>query len=93
MQTDVAVDLSDPLVAAIAWMLAWSFARWASPVDRARYRHAIPAIAILAAVATRAVDAIQGQQLDGGTVLRAIAAGAVAVAGNSRAQPGCALNT
>lgn len=76
------VDATDPLVVGLTWALTWAAGRWAIP---ARYRGALPALAVLLAVAVRAgLDAAQGMPLTPETVARAVAAGGVAVMGHSQ---------
>lgn len=84
----VDVDMSDPLVAVLGWALAGVLNRQLG--KRARnYRHLIPTLAVLIAVGLRAAYAATlGQPIDAAMLLRALAAGAVAVAGHSQFREG-----
>jgi len=78
------LDGTDPLVVGLAWALTWALGRWA-PGLRDRYRGALPVVAVLLAVAARAaLDGMAGDPLTLDTLARAVAAGAVAVAGHSQ---------
>lgn len=80
----VPVDVSDPLVAVLAWVLAAVLKKALGSRAR-RYRAAIPSAAILIAVLLRTAFAVgQDQPLDVSVVLRSVAAGAVAVFGHSQ---------
>lgn len=80
----VPVDASDPLVAVLAWVIAAGAKRALGSRAR-RYRHAIPSLAVVVAVLLRtAYASLLGQPLDVAVVLRAVAAGAVAVFGHAQ---------
>ena len=80
----VQVDATDPLVAVLAWAISAALSRYLGRRAR-RYRHAVPTVAVLVAVALRAAYA-QGmdQPIDLALLLRAVAAGAAAVLGHSQ---------
>lgn len=79
------VDASDPLVVVVSWVLTLVAGKLLNTTERRKFRKALPALAFLFAVAIRAgVDVAQGHPLDLQTLLRALAAGGIAVAGHSQ---------
>lgn len=89
----VPVDASDPIAAIVGWLLASALRRYLG--DRASaYRSLIPIVSILIAVALRAgYGAALGESFTTATMLRAVAAGAVAVAGHSQFREAVKLST
>jgi hypothetical protein len=75
------VDATDPVVVAIAWALTFLVGKAVKDKERFdRIRHVLPLIALVSAVAARAViETMQGHELTPETAFRALAAGAVAV--------------
>lgn len=86
MQTTVPFDVSDPLIVIITWGLTVLLSKLPEGSSfEARIRNFIPAIAVLLAVAVRSgIDAANGEPFTVGTLLRALAAGAVAVLTHSQ---------
>lgn len=84
MNEHLTTDTTDPIVVILAWLITWGIGRAlknASP----RVRAGMPLLALLAALGLRvAFDAAQGHPLTVDTLLRALAAGGVAVAGHSQ---------
>lgn len=75
-----AIDLTDPIVMLIAWMLTDLARRFADDAGYKRIRHLLPALAVLIAVLIRTtVVTVYGQDIDLWTILRAVGAGACAV--------------
>ncbi len=83
METDITFDLTDPIAAVAAWALTQLAGRY-MPAD-SKWRAALPAVAILTAIAARAIaDVALGHPLTVELLLRSFAAGAVAVFGHSQ---------
>jgi len=84
--TVVPVDGTDPLVMALAWVVAYGVNRWCKKKgDKRKLRAATPVLAVLAAVALRTIiTAVQGHPLTIDVILRAVAAGGVAVLSHSQ---------
>lgn len=80
------VDLSDPIVVVITWLLTWGASKLVKGQgEMDKFRHALPALAVLIALAVRvALDTAQGQTASVETLLRALAAAGVAVLGHSQ---------
>jgi hypothetical protein len=82
MSTQIPFDVTDPAVVILTWLLAYAFKNL---VPTRKARHLIPALAVLIAVAIRAViGAIEGEPFTTALVLRALAAAAVAVFTNAQ---------
>lgn len=81
---DVQVDPSDPVVAALAWGISVLLHKYLGRRWR-RYRHVVPIMAVVVAVFLRAGwEAAMGQPIGLPTLLRSIAAGAIAVGAHSQ---------
>ena len=79
------VDGTDPLVVALTWGLTQVAAKFLSTEDRARFRSALPSIAVIIAVGSRAaIDTASGETLTTESLLRALAAAGVAVLAHSQ---------
>lgn len=83
--SSVPFDGSDPLVALLAWGLAWLVHRYAPKAWSRWVRRLTPTVAVLLAVFLRAAWAVsQDEPFTVQVLLRAVAAGAVAVLGHSQ---------
>jgi len=89
---NVPVDMSDPIVAVGAWVVAFvlnlALKKYGTGVkgrNLRRLRHAIPILSVAIATGMRAgYGAVAGEAFSGTTVIRASAAGAFAVLGHSQ---------
>lgn len=76
----IPLDGSDPIVVALTWLLTLGVGKLIDLTAHKNLRHALPGIAVLLAVAGRALlDVVIGQELSADVVWRGLAAGAVAV--------------
>lgn len=86
----VPVDGTDPLVMALAWLITFGLhavAKKYGAKNRVvrRMQHLMPVFAVVAAAGLRAAYGVAaGEPLTASTVLRAVAAGGVAVLGHSQ---------
>lgn len=78
------VDATDPIVVVLTWVLTYLAGLLGERVDD-RLRHLLPLVALVIAVAARAVlETLQGEAVTGETVLRALAAAGTAVLAHSQ---------
>lgn len=81
----VPFDQTDPIAVAVAWLLTSVVSKTMESESTKRFRTALPLIAVLSAVGFRAAySMIDGQPISLEMMLRALAAGAVAVFSHSQ---------
>lgn len=82
---NISVDGTDPVVVVLTWLLTMILGKMIERFGLDEYRAALPAAAVVLATGIRiAIEAAMGDPLSIATVLRALAAGAVAVASHSQ---------
>lgn len=87
IETRPTIDETDPIVAAMAWAITSVVSGFLPKDKHADLRRALPTIALISAIGVRAaIDALDGEPVNGETVLRALGAAGVAVLAHSQAR-------
>jgi len=81
----ISVDMTDPTVAALAWALTTGAGKIFNLTNKPHLRATLPVVAVLLAVGVRSgADLVSGGTFDFATLVRGVAAGAVAVVTHSQ---------
>ena len=87
MNEQIEFDGTDPVAVLVSWSLTMIAGEVLTKSQQKRFRVLLPTVAILSAIMFRAVYAtVSGEQIDARLILRALAAGSVAVFNHSQSR-------